>query len=474
MSLLDNRSNLCTVSLRRRCSCDRCYQLKEKCVWPPNIATCSRCKRLNLVCQTLRPQRPAGRKPRYDSPSLRNRVGETSSTPTGDGIIVSTILRNNPELSQEEEALLLFFLGRPDNLEPYVICPSFTYAEQRSLTAPLPSALPILKDALLACAKVLQRTSNPASTDQDIGLRRAASAVESLRSLSRVNPENVAIYLALGRLITTFVYSAVGYGALEICRYTLGAVEPHMEMIQSDPNTSSWVNFLVLLEIVECIIHHQKPTIRLQGVQLQMIGRYLGLCLPLLPYYYDLCVISHSLHSTTDTSIGAVLLGQLDSISHKVQALQPSQPRDFLQRFESPEVIHMLAQVKVYRWAALLFSHRLRCKFGEEDRQAAIWSQEIIMELEVARSITNRPVYYVTLPYLIAAVEITGAASRAKALGDVDIYVDHFIPVVKNETKAFLVRVWQERDRSRFSRWFDSTIKPCVVLHSINASVFQN
>ncbi|KAH8809240.1 hypothetical protein F5884DRAFT_794889 [Xylogone sp. PMI_703] len=467
-----------------RRACDRCYTVKEKCVKPADNATCTRCRRLNLVCQTFRPVRKAGRKPYPDElPSSKVARNAPSSVPLKaiahpiqpEDRISSTLLRSDPNLLPAEKTLLLFLLSEPDHLEPYVVGRSFTYAEQRSLIALLPTAFPILKDALLACAGVLKRSlgGDTSEVTEDINLSRASSAMLSLRSLLVTNQKEAAVCLALSRLLTTFIYSAVGDGAREVCRHTFTMTGPYMDVLWADPNTGPWINYLYLLEIMECIIHCKRPTSKFQGPYLRIVDRYLGLSLPLLPYYHELCVASHQLHTMPDHGIGARILTRLDYIDRKVEAWQPSQPGDFLQRFDSTEVIHMLAQAKVYRLAALLLSHRLRYKFGEEDSCAAQWSQEVIMELELASHITNRPVHYVALPYIIAAVEITDTLSQVQALAKVDTYADHFIPVVKDQTKSFLLRVWRERDTFESSSWFSCMSKPCVVLHAIDTTLFS-
>jgi hypothetical protein len=155
-----------------------------------------------------------------------------------------------------------------------------------------------------------------------------------------------------------------------------------------------------------------------------------------------------------------------------VDAWQPSQPEDLIQKFEAADVIHLLAQARVYRLAALLTSHRLRYVFGLEDGQAELLSKEIMMELELARRTTKRSIRCVTLPFIIAAVEIRGSTARMKTLQDVDEYVDHFTPAVQRATKTFLSRVWHERDVKPTYSWFDSAYKPCVILDSVDATSF--
>lgn len=203
-----------------------------------------------------------------------------------------------------------------------------------------------------------------------------------------------------------------------------------------------------------------------------IVDHHLGLFVPLLPYYYDLCIISHSLRSSTDTSYSVHIRKQLQAIQTAIEGWQPSNPGEFINRFETAEVIKLLAQAKVYRLAGLLVSHRLRYVFGQQHSQADIWSKEIMMELELAHRITKQSIRCVTLPFIVAAIEIRDPSERLEALQNVDEYVDQYTPVEQEATTLFLDRVWHERDVKITTCWLDSVYKPCVVLNSIDAACF--
>jgi hypothetical protein len=166
-------------------------------------------------------------------------------------------------------------------------------------------------------------------------------------------------------------------------------------------------------------------------------------------------------------SVLARLQKQIDDIQSIVEPWQPSNLDQLVEKFDSAEILHLLAQAKVYRLGALLVGHRLRYPFGQGDSQAEIWSKEVIMELEMAHQVTKRPIRFVTLPFIIAAVEVRDKDLRSKTLERVDNCVDQIAPFVQNATKIFLSRVWSERDLNLTSRWFDSIHKPCHVLDSV-------
>lgn len=321
-------------------------------------------------------------------------------------------------------------------------------------------------------------------------LKHANAAMQTLRSLPVVTPQDAALCVTLGIALAIFVYSTIGVGVSDICRYCLSRAKPFVESEMLDPETSEQsMTFLAWLEIMECLVHQQKPTLRLHrkrkiasadsGSSEVVIDRRLGLCLPLLPYFYDLCVINHSLATSNPDSDADILIRahiQLDRIEADIEAWQPIDPsssegKALGSNFTPTDTIHLLAQARVYRLAALLLAHRLRHPFGTHDTEADFLSRELLHELELTTLSTKRPLRYITLPFIVAAIEVRRPSARCKTLRNVDQYVDQFTPVVQKAAKTFLARVWRERDMQITSRWFDTLYKPCAVLKSLEVEM---
>lgn len=193
-----------------------------------------------------------------------------------------------------------------------------------------------------------------------------------------------------------------------------------------------------------------------------------------MPIYHDLCVISNSLLDTTDIGALDALQSQLDEINAAVESWQPNSLEQLIEEFDSSDIVNLLAQAKVYRLGALLMVHRLRYPFGQEDMQAQSWSKEVLMELSLAKKVTKRAMRFVTLPFIVAAVEVQDEDLRLKTLGQVIDCVDQFSPSMQLATREFLFRIWNERDLKVTTRWFDSVYKPCPVLQSIATTCFNN
>lgn len=457
---------------KQRSACDRCYELKERCERAATSIPCGRCQRLGLACSTVRPVRPVGRRAHHEKRYVSRMTASKQRGLQHDRPGIGSWLDMLPDQQPEEKELLLFLLNQPGSLEPYVVCPSFQAEQQQLLAAQLSTALPLLKDALLACAVTLRQLQPGTPTDMDpnVSVSCIAKAMNALRSLPISCAHDVVLCHTLGSMLAFSIYSAIGVGVPDICRYCLGTTSSFLETAVSNVPKDPWQSFLVLLEIMDCLVYRQKPILKIRTPASVAVDCHLGLCLPLLPYYHDLCVISNSLLNTTDVSSLARLEKQLDDIHCVVEPWQPSHLDQLVERFDSAEIVHLLAQAKSYRLGALLLVHRLRFPFGQEDARAEIWSKEVMMELDMAKQVTKRSTRFVTLPFIIAAVEVRDESLRSKTLQHVDDWVDHFAPSMQKATKTFLSRVWQERDVNLASRWFDSIHKPCPVLDSIVAT----
>ncbi|KAF5869206.1 putative transcription factor cys6 protein [Botrytis fragariae] len=454
-----------------RTACDRCYELKERCDRASPSAHCARCARLSVTCSTVRPVRPVGRRAQYTD-SVTRLASKKSRKLAQNKPIIGSPLNVLPDLQPEEQELLSFFLSQSGNLDRFIAYPSSQSGKQQLFSVQLSSALPSFRDAFLACAlsvKQLQ-TGTTGDADTTFSVRYILKAMDALRSLPVLSSQDAVLCHALGGLLAFSISSAIGVGVPDICRHCLGTTTPFMTTTVSDAQDDPWGSFLILLETMDCLMHRQKPILRIRVPTSVVIDCRLGLCLPLLPYYHDLCVISNTLLNTTDTNVLARLQKQLDEIHCIVEPWQPSQLNGLIERFDSTEIVHLLAQAKIYRLGALLVGHRLRYPFGQEDSQAEIWSKEVMMELEMARLVTKKPMRFVTLPFIIAAVEVREENLRVKTLECVDDCVDDFARFMQKATKTFLLRVWHERDADVTTRWFDSIHKPCPVLNALTAT----
>jgi hypothetical protein len=89
-------------------------------------------------------------------------------------------------------------------------------------------------------------------------------------------------------------------------------------------------------------------------------------------------------------------------------------------------------------------AHRLRHDFGSEDDKADVWSKEVMRELELTKHMAKQPLRFVTLRFIVAAIEVRGTEAWVSTPQAVKHYVDGFAPVIRRATTTFLSRIWHE------------------------------
>ena len=164
--------------------------------------------------------------------------------------------------------------------------------------------------------------------DVDENLRRASSAMKTLCVLSVASSEDARLCLTLGMVLALYIYGAVGVDASDICHYSLSAARPYIGPAASVPETEPQLIFLVLLETMDYMYPSRETDTEGPIIRSGTRGRHLGLCLLLLPYYYDLCAISHSLIDARNADLIFVLHQHLRRIQAAVNAWQTQTNHD--------------------------------------------------------------------------------------------------------------------------------------------------
>lgn len=389
---------------------------------------------------------------------------------------IGEFLRDHADLRPEEKSLLLSLLTEHDGLNYYVASPGLQAQQQVTLATQLRANLPLLKDAYLALAITMKQLRTAVKTDADttLSLEHIARGMAILRAFSTLKGPDTAVCNTLGGVLSFSSYVAVGVGVPEIFQHCLTIDE--MSSATSDPRVKHdpWHDYLNFMDTMDSFVHRRRPIAQIRR-SAPDVDPHFGLCLSLLPYYHDLGVINNSMCASTPASSIFEVGEQLHHIHKAVESWQPSSKHleRLPERFTTPEVISLLSQAKAYRLGALLMVHRLRFPFGEEDTQAHTWSKELLMELKLATGVTKQSLRFVTLPFIIAAVEVQDQAQRQTTLLDTELYVDKFAPAMQAATRTFLRRVWEERDCNITTSWFDSVHKPCPVFESINDTILN-
>lgn len=415
-----------------------------------------------------------GRKPRCQQ-KLFYTLPSSTKSPFGDGYLTSPqdLLRQsspcdgglsaNPVVFSTLDEWERHFLNlmkdivAPSPLDKFIVGPSFHESHHVSFVQSLIMPTPALKHAAVACAAALFGDENDeyAKASLEIGHRRAALAISSLRSFQISNEQDITTLLILGVAMVTFAMHVSDGQASLISHYTLSLIKPlaHTIYTMNSATIDYWM-CLVCTETLECLLKSEVPSMRIDPFRrTHEVDRYLGLSPSIFAHFYDICEAGKSLKGAS-MATAAKVVERLASIKIAVDQWHTSPPSEFLDQYTQAEVVSMLSQAKIFRCAALLVIHRLQYPYGEEDREAYVLGRTIIDEFDMVLQITQRSVPCTALPYLAACFEILESGSRNAALGKIKDIVT-FSRQSRVRFENTLTSVWEARDQAYNFHWFE-------------------
>ena len=465
-------------------ACDRCHGVKEKCRRIPGQDSCERCHRLQKPCQTLRPVGIAGRKPRYprtgDTTTSRGRwirseanscapppgssaeeIGPTRSPhpphpPSAESVPFVRSPTMLQGLSKRELHFVTCILQGWPRIEQFLIIPSFRLCHHKAVARHLYDASPWIQDALIATAALLatEYSPDPCPEDRLIGHRRAASAVSTLRSVTKMSTSDLPIMLVVAISAITFALHISGT-AFSITQHSLSIIKPmYNSSLELDSDSHAFVICLIHEDIDECMLRVELPTLRFIVQRPEgFVDRYLGISSPLLAYMYDICVVSHALcHDEHPNLLEATQA--LDMTERAVEEWTPTLPEGYANRFLQEEVISLLGQAKVYRWSLLLIIHRLRYSYGTEMAKATLLADAILDELALTLQVTQRVVPFVRVNFMVACFELTSPMKRQTAIDMIDDFIE-FSNELRSRVRQQLTAFWTIKDCEDEVHWCD-------------------
>ncbi|KAH8896597.1 hypothetical protein GQ53DRAFT_889849 [Thozetella sp. PMI_491] len=421
-------------------SCDRCHSIKELCRWIPGSAECQRCARLGHSCATVRQVKRAGRRPQSTPqmpqlhPSLHVLEG-------------SDVLAGVPK---SECQLVSRMLSVDENLEQFLMGPSFCNSHRQLLISSFVSHGSILKDAVLACSTAWLG----ASEELDCSYRKASSALTTLYSFEVKDEDDMAICLALGASLHTFALKLRVNDISAICSQTLGRIKVVYEANpQIEPDRCFMLTCMVNADIFECLLLGQAPSLRYQPpTDPNYVDRFAGLCTTLLPLLQDICELNNALTHADETDKNDIM-NSLDALEVSVRNWRPSVPSRFISRFTASETAHIICQAEVMRMAALLIIHRLVHPFGSNDEPAAVLASAIMNQLVTTHLVTEKPVRCAELAIVVAYLEFQGG-ERLRWLQKLQSLVG-FSAEYKQRVQNIILSAWMAKDGGMVSSWYN-------------------
>ncbi|KAJ5363947.1 uncharacterized protein N7496_009660 [Penicillium cataractarum] len=454
-------------------ACDQCHSVKEKCRRLSTETSCERCDRLGHKCRTTRNAAKTGRKPQvlrevtYTVPSKTRFVTAHGEISDKDHLKISFLSYNsrlaiNSALLSDLDDWERHFLNlmrnitAPSPLAKFLVGTSFHESHHSSfLQNFMQPSQAILRNASVACAAALvgDQYDEYAQNGLEVGHRRAALAVSSLRSLKINTQQDLVTALVLGVALLTFAMHVENGQPFLISHFTLSLIKTqHPDLLGLDPSLMDFLMCLVTAETFDCLLRSHVPTLRVNDRE-SFVDRYLGLSSSMLSYFYDIAEVSNLLGDGAMAE-NPELLRRLNEIKLAVEQWQPLQPGDFLQRFTHIEVATMMAQAKILRFTALLIIHRLNYPFGQQNGEALRLSQAIATEFETVIRLTNHSIPCTSLAYLAACFEIMDREARAIAM-ERSTQIITFSKQTQIRFKATVTSVWEARDTGIPFYWFE-------------------
>ena len=439
-------------------ACDACFAQKERCIRPGAGQDCQRCARLSKTCVSNRPVKPPGRKrllppPRAQNPLLAaNRRAEKELKLPYSLHPFGVLFK---DLKPLEEFMVREFVN-PSNFTQLMVMPRIGKAMHEEAVQVFLRHYDDLHDGCFSMygAFASAMSMEFPGYDNKASLQRATAALKRFSALPcPETTDDFARWIWLGLTVAIYAHCELGSPATPVRKTILAHLVALGEKRREMRKHPLVVSFTTL-EILECLIYRQRPVLDLEEECILGLESFPGLATPLIRFLYRLCVINCMEADGQDEDGGAFALDELEK---EVEAWQPDvDPKD-LAKCTAIEASHVLTRTRVHKTAILLYIHRIRHPFGEEDSKADALAASILSDLDLATATTKQPPEWVTFPFLLAGIEATGMEKTEKVERDLNRYVDSISPKARAMTLEFLRAVWGLRDEmGGFGfRWMD-------------------
>ncbi|KAH7110815.1 hypothetical protein B0J11DRAFT_544044 [Dendryphion nanum] len=442
-------------------ACDHCYQNKEKCSFAPEAEACTRCQHLGIVCCKSRKKKRKGRRPVLksfghgslqiwepgrDDKTDANNVEPEAATLHRRSSQVDISLKNTSLPAKQgessrnialsgflEEVLRRRFtpqtaldaIGIVTNDDefaivhiPFAMGPSFMQDLQGAIYSVLYHSGPVVTDGYLAFLGLVAHCQAARLHWTTPDLRRGATALQNLRNVEIMRPQDALCVLFLGQALFVFEVLTDSFttSAHSIVQSALISAKPWYPLLSRVPAFDTVTFCPVLMDMVGCLVYRKVPVIRMRVQDRIVVDRYAGLCSTLLPFLYRLCVQSHKAKFSAATMDWRSTDREhpedcYTDIEKSIELWAPNVPPDFLSTYDEAERQMMTTQANAYRLAALLVIHRLRFPLGVQDTLGHYYANCIFDQISsfFAHSSTQSAgAFPVTFPLFISMFEVEG------------------------------------------------------------------
>ena len=409
------------------------------------------------------------------------------------GLSDSTVLVNRTPL--EVTTICNLLAARQDFMRPFVLGPSFLQSAQNTFRYGVYAAPDVLLSvhlAVLARSRIMfhRGRGRPNSDVEGSDYAYCARAVRTLRqrgTAADMHTHDWLLTLMLGLYIITFDLLDSGVHAHSITRFTLGLLMQHLARTGRRAGSAAATAALqrleygmvplVFFDMWNSIVRREVPVCRFAPQTPAVVDRYLGLCGSLLPHLYDICCLSRDLSETPGGAAAAGFHERYQELRNVVLLWEPSIPETAVDSYTPQEIRLINAQVKIYRYTALLVLHRIRYAFGERDETAGGLALTVLTDIEslFSHRLASSPIigprltepetrpprggwfeYRLVPAFLVASVELVDPEQRDNVMRRLSpVVCKQMYPNVGFLIREFLPYIWDARDGGYSGHWFD-------------------
>ncbi|ETS80270.1 hypothetical protein PFICI_07799 [Pestalotiopsis fici W106-1] len=367
-------------------ACDRCSNIKAKCVRDASQDKCERCRRLLLSCTFLKPAKPRGRR------SHKSRTGTA-----GELVWVQNntlpVMRNALEgLSPPEVDLLRAMTQVTDGPNPLAIAPSRFREVQVSIKTELERSPALLQRPLVTLWKAYGRLRMGQAVHNDTDVSRISDAMRSLRITELHDPELLASIFVLCRCLVDYELLYNGRSAHIIYRNVLTRLKQSPLYDASGSMLTHDGLSLVWMDAIESLLRRRVPALPCTFPDGNgYVDGFTGVAKTLLPLIYEICRLGAA------SNVEAVLF---DQIKRNVTAWSPIYPTE--EGLSEAEIILLCTHANMYKLTLLLILQQYQDTVPARTAEAADILQYARLSIQKVGYITP----YSMMPLFIAGLEL--------------------------------------------------------------------
>lgn len=340
----------------------------------------------------------------------------------------------------------------------------FLETMESSLVRQLLAAPDQVKDAMLALSGALiaaeESPSEQGNAETMENLKLCCTALERLRLSDTASEDDARAILFVATSLVSVNDLTIGYGYLPIVRSALLAVEPWVPQLMQRSSSQFDANFIpvIFAEAMECQRCNEVPTIHWRTPSPQLIDRSYGIAHEVLPYLYDICILSHE--ASSESFNPAMLETRASEIRRDLDLWEPrlrmNAPEDEELYLSSEQRAQMLSHAHCYKLLAFLLLEQLQAPLKNNRHERAELARLIRQRVDQFCTITENPqVLYLLYPYFVACAELEDTAEQGLVLAKMK-YLSGGIATQACETMfRFLQFAWASASVDSTTTWLE-------------------